>query len=113
MTPLEEAKIVATRTLDAVTPAGERTRIVVTLGIPYAHEGGFRCPVRVAGLGYDYTPPDMAGWDAFHALVSAIGISASLIDDFVVRGGRVFYPGTDTPYEFADLEFSFRAPEQA
>ena len=113
MTPLDAAKIVATRTLDARTPAGESTRIVITLGAPYQHDNGFRCSVRVAGLDYDYTPPDMAGWDAVAALVSGIGISASLIDDFVVRGGRVFYPGTETPYDFADLEFNFRAPEEA
>lgn len=111
MTPLEDTKIIATRTLDACTPDGERTRIVATFGIPYAEEDRFRCPFSVVGLGYDYTPPDMTGWDATAALVSAIGLSASLIDDFVVRGGRVFYPGTETPYDFADLAFSFRATE--
>jgi hypothetical protein len=112
MTPLDESKIVATRTLDGVTPSGERTRVVITIGTPYAQGNGFRCPVRIEGLDYDYTPPDMAGWDAVHALVAAITIAASLTDDFVVRGGRVFWPGTETPYDFADFTIDFRAPKQ-
>lgn len=61
------------------------------------------------GLDYDYTPPDMGGWDAVHALLSAISVAASLLDDFVLRGGRVFYPDTETPYDFEDLKVDFRA----
>jgi len=112
MTPLDESSIIATRTLDGIKPNGERTRIVISYARPYEVTGGFRCPVRVAGLDYDYTPPDMTGWDAVHALVSAITLSASLLDDFVVRGGQVFYPDTETPYEFSDLAVDFRAPKQ-
>jgi hypothetical protein len=59
MTPLDENNVIATRTLDGITPSGERTRIVVSLGMPYPHGNSFRCPVRVAGLDYDYTPPDI------------------------------------------------------
>jgi hypothetical protein len=112
MPPLDDSKIVATRILDGRLPAGGPTRIVVIIGVPYSQDRGYRCPLRVTGLDYDYTPPDMAGWDAVHALISAISLSASLLDDFVVRGGQIFYPETETPYEFSDLTLDFRAPKQ-
>jgi hypothetical protein len=111
MTPLDESQIIATRTLDGIKPDGQRTRLVVSFARPYEVSGGFRCPVRVAGLDYDYTPPDIAGWDAIQALLLAISMAASLLDDFVVRGGRVFYPDTDTPYDFSDLNVTFRAEQ--
>jgi hypothetical protein len=112
MTPLDESKTIATRVLDGITPSGARTRIILSLGIPYMSGNSFRCPVRVSGLDYDYTPPDIGGWDAVQALLLAISCAAGLLDDFVVRGGRVFYPDTDTPYDFSDLIVTFRAAEQ-
>src|SRR5947209_20546293 len=91
MHPLDENKIIATRTLDGITPSGERTRIVVSLAQPYPWLNSYRCPVRIAGLDYDYTPPDIAGSDAVQALLLAISMAFGLVDDFVQRGGRVFY----------------------
>jgi len=112
MTLLDEDSIIAKRILDGIKPDGQRTRIFVSFGRPYEVSGGFRCPVRITGLDYDYTPPDIAGWDAIQALLLAISTAASLLDDFVVRGGKVFYPDTETPYEFSDLRLDFRAPKQ-
>ena len=106
MAPLDESKVIATRTLDGVTPSGDRTRIVVSLGIPYVWRNSFRCPVRVTGLDYDYTPPDIGGWDAIQALLLAIRCAAGLLEDFVTRGGRIFYPDTDTPYDLSDFTIS-------
>ena len=108
MTPFDESKIIATRTLDAIAPSGERTRIVVSLALPYTHGNCFRCPVRIAGLDYDYTPPDITGSDAVQALLLAISLAFGLVDDFVVRGGRVFYVDTDVPYDFSDLKVTYQ-----
>ena len=112
MTPLDGNNVIATRTLDAITPSGERTRIVVSLAMPYPHGNSFRCPVRVAGLDYDYTPPDIGGSDAIQALLLAMSLAFGLVDDFVRRGGRVFYVDTETPYDFSDLKVTYRPHEK-
>ncbi|EEF57608.1 DUF6968 family protein [Pedosphaera parvula] len=96
----------AERTLDLVKQSGERLTLTVQFGPIYKKDRDFRC--KIAFIGWGESPPDIWGADSLQALISAITLVHSMLHEFVVRGGRVLYPGTEIDF---DLEGFLTSPE--
>jgi hypothetical protein len=99
---------IAERTLDLLKPSGERVTFRVEFGPIHGDGQNFRCPVRFHGWGD--SPPDIRGYDSLQALVLAVTLVHSILDDFVRRGGRVLWPGTDDDYDLDQFVFSPEKP---
>ncbi len=89
------------RTLDLIAPNEHRVTLTVSFGPPYASGQSYRCPVTFTGWGS--SPPDIAGSDSLQALLLAIALVHGILSDFVSRGGRVVYPGTDSDFDLKDF----------
>ena len=99
---------IAERKLDLLKPSGERLTFRCKFG-PIRGDGqDFHCPVRFHGWGD--SPPDIWGYDSLQALVLAVSLVHSILDDFVRRGGRVLWPGTDNDYDLNEFVFSPQRP---
>jgi hypothetical protein len=96
----------AERTLDLVKPSGERITFTARFGPIYKMDRDFRCKVEF--LGWGDSPPDIRGADSLQALIAAITLAHSILHEFVIRGGRVLYPGTEIDF---DLEEFLTSPE--
>ncbi len=88
---------IAQRNLDLVYPTGTRTTLIIELGPIYTREEAFRCPVSLRG--FHETLPDIAGADSLQALLLAVDMVHSVLEAFVRRGGKIYYPGTDNVYD--------------
>jgi hypothetical protein len=99
---------IAERTLDLLKPSGERVTFRVEFGPILGDGQDFHCRVRFHGWGD--SPPDIWGYDSLQALVLAVSLVHSILDDFVRRGGRALWPGTDTDYDLDEFVFSPERP---
>jgi len=87
----------ADRSVVLLKPSGERVAFRVEFG-PIRREGrSFCCRVRFHG--WADSPPDIRGADSLEAFLLAVGLVHGILDDFVWRGGRVLWPGTNSDYD--------------
>jgi len=88
------------RILDGIHPGAAQTTVKIFLGQPYQISDStcHRCPVRIEGLDYFHEFPDISGWDALQSIELAISFAESMLNDYITRGGRLFYPDTNAPY---------------
>jgi hypothetical protein len=92
---------IAERTLDLLKPSGERVTFRVEFG-PIRGDGqDFHCRVRFHG--WEDSTRDIWGYDTLQTLVLAMSLVHSLLNDFVQRGGRVLWPGTETDYDLDEF----------
>jgi len=96
----------AERSLDLLKPSGERVAFRVGFGPVLLAGRDFCCRVRFNG--WVQAPPDVRGRDSLEALLPAVGLVHGMLDDFVRRGGRVLWPGTNNDY---DLVHFVSSPE--
>jgi|HubBroStandDraft_3_1064219.scaffolds.fasta_scaffold238589_1 hypothetical protein len=93
---------IASLTLDAEAPDGERFAITVKIGTPYHRETGeWACPVALVGL-YERLS-DACGDDSFQALCMAASLAQDLQRDFQEKGGALLIEGDRfqlEPYAF-------------
>lgn len=99
---------IAERTLDLLKPSGERVTFRVEFGPSRGDGHNFHCRVRFPG--WVDSPPDIWGYDSLLAFVLAVSVVHSILDNFVQRGGRVFWPGGDTDYDLDEFVFSPERP---
>jgi hypothetical protein len=86
----------AERSVDLLKPSVERVSFRVEFG-PVSPEGpSFCCHVRFHG--WADSPPHIRGRDSLEALLQAVGLVHGILHEFVQRGGRVLWPGTDNDY---------------
>lgn len=102
----------AERSVDLRKTSGERVAFRVEFGPILPDERDFCCQVRFRGWGE--SPPAIRGRDSLEALLLAVGLVHSMLDDFVRRRGRLFWPGTDNDYDLAQFVSSpeWRSAEQ-
>lgn len=80
--------IVASVSIDAVSPDRGAITIEVEIGTPYRRPTGeWACPVSLAGL-YERLA-DAVGEDSFQALCMAISLAQHLLQDFRDEGGAL------------------------
>jgi len=104
---------IADRSVDLLKPSGERVAFRVEFG-PIMREGrSFCCRVRFHG--WVDSPPDIRRADSLEAFLLAVGLVHGILDDFVRRGGRVFWPGTTSDYDLVHFVSSseWRSTEPA
>jgi hypothetical protein len=93
---------IASLTLDAEAPDGERFAVTVEIGAPYHRETGeWACPVALVGL-YNRLP-DACGEDSFQALCMAASLAQDLLQGFQEKGGTLLIKGDRfqlEPYAF-------------
>lgn len=93
--------VVAEKELFAENPAGERSKITVTLGRPYkVAERTWTCPLRLDGLGM---VSDGLGTDSWSALTVAIGVARQHLDHLVAKGQRLVCGDDDSELNLDDL----------
>ncbi|PTX95175.1 hypothetical protein DB345_12860 [Spartobacteria bacterium LR76] len=49
-------------------------------------------------MDYFHAFPDIGGWDALQSIELAISFANSMLLDYTVRGGRLYYPDTEEAY---------------
>ncbi|HEY3814159.1 MAG TPA: hypothetical protein VGL66_13120 [Caulobacteraceae bacterium] len=90
--------VVASISIDAVSPEGETFVVELAVGMPYQCETGeWACPVALGGL-YDRLS-DIRGEDSFQALCLAIRLAQDLLQDFCEKGGKLLMGTEDFPLE--------------
>jgi len=93
---------IASLTLDAVAPDGQRLAITLEIGTPYHRETSeWACPVALVGL-YEQLS-DACGDDSFQALCMAVSLAQDLLQDFQEKGGALLIEGDRfqlEPYAF-------------
>jgi hypothetical protein len=83
-----DGSYIATLDLLAVHADGTRTPVALRIGAPeQVAAGEWRCAIRLDGL-HDHLRP-MHGADSVQALCLALRLAATLLRDFVARGGRL------------------------
>lgn len=85
---------VASVDLIAIDQAGNQVPVAFRLGAPErVSPDEWRCHVSLDGLqnGLGF----MHGGDSMQALLLAMGLAATLLREFVARGGRLFYAEQD------------------
>src|SRR5688572_13811026 len=102
---------IAVRSLDLLKPSGERLAFRVEFG-PIRGEG-HDFYFRVQFHGWGDSPPDIWGRDSLHALMLAVGLVHSILQEFVRRGGRVLWPGTDADYDLNEFVISSSASSRS
>jgi hypothetical protein len=68
---------IASFELNCTTPAAERRRLRIAVGLPYWNGTNFACPIAMEGM-YERLP-DMQSEDSFHALLLGIGLIQRLL----------------------------------
>jgi hypothetical protein len=105
---MQQSSIIAERSVDMITAAGDRIPFRVEFG-PIINDGqDCRCRVRFHGWGH--SPPDIRGYDSLQALMLAVGLVHSILDDFVSHGGRIVWPGTKRDYDLDEFSSSPNKP---
>jgi len=90
---------IAKRELTGVRANGERFPITITIDAPYSlndTNGNWRCSVSVTPLCHH--PFEIGGFDSMQALSLAVYFAHTQLADFVQRGGRLLFPGTDDDF---------------
>ncbi len=92
--------------MDLLKPSGERVSFRIEFG-PITPVGpDFCCCVRFHG--WVESPLDIRGRDSLEAFLQAVGLVHGILHEFVQRGGRVLWPGTNNDY---GLEHFVSSPE--
>src|SRR4051794_30001693 len=92
---------IAHKEIDVVFPDGERRRIVLRIGAPYKHEGGFRIRSELENL--DRTDGPLFGADLVHALVLGLAWLPARLEIFEQQHGcRYYYPNSDQPFDYRE-----------
>ena len=97
------------RHLEIIKPSGERVSFYIKLGPTYELGGTCRCKVTFDG--WLESPPDIQGYDSLQAFMLAVQLIDSILREYVTRGVRVVWPGSDTDYdldEFIPRKFTRR-----
>ena len=102
MTNVSSSGVIAERSVDLLRSFGRR----VTFGPILSAGRDFRCRVRFYGWGD--SPPDICGYDSLDAFVHALTLVHSILHEFVQRGGRVLWPGSNNDYS---MESFISSPE--
>ena len=87
----------ADRSVDLLKSSGERVAFRVEFGPILPKGRDFCCRVRFHG--WVESPPNIRGRDSLEAFLQAVGLVHGILDDFVRRGGRVLWPGTNNDYD--------------
>ena|ERR1700722_12987730 len=90
--------VVASVSIDAVSPEGEAFVIELQVGTPYqCGVGEWACPIALRGL-HDRIC-DASGGDAFQALCLAIALAQDLLRHYREQGGKLLMGTEDFPLE--------------
>jgi hypothetical protein len=104
--------IVASLSIDAITPEGEVFVILVEIGAPYEHEDGdWACSASLRGLYHRLA--DARGVDAFQVLCMAIALVQDLLQGHREKGGRLLVDGEDFPLEAYAFGAAIRRPSRS
>lgn len=94
---------IASTAVDLTYPDGRRVSGCIWIGMPYTvDELQANCSCGIDGLDEQLRP--ISGNDTLQALLPATRLLAMRLTDFVEKGGRVVYSGTD---DEVDLEAYF------
>jgi len=69
----------------------EKFSVSVRIGEPYrVNDVSWACPVAVEGV--DEKLADMHGIDSWQALMLAVSLARSRLEDFLEKGGKLYWP---------------------
>ncbi len=92
----------ASRSILAVKPNGERLTVVLAIGHPYeVTPEQWAIPVSMSGL--HSRLGDIHGIDAWQVIQLAYEFVVQLIGHFVEEGGKLYWPETEEPIEPEEL----------
>ncbi|MEA1080265.1 DUF6968 family protein [Marinobacter qingdaonensis] len=94
---------IAQRHLEAVKPSGERTEVVVAVGVPQKDEGNdsWACPVLMKGLHENLAA--MHGIDSWQALKEAQKLVLSILVQFIEDGGKLYIFGEEAEVTLSEI----------
>jgi hypothetical protein len=96
----------ASRSIVAVSPNGDRLTVVLTIGQPYqVTQEEWAIPVSMTGL-HDGLR-DIHGIDAWQVIQLAYRFIIQLLGYFVEDGGKLYWAETEEPLVLQDLVESF------
>jgi hypothetical protein len=80
--------VIATRSLKLLDASGGQSPVTIEIGAPYPFpdDTGYRCPIRVVGLGED-TVREIGGIDAVQALLLALRFLETTLPAFAQEAG--------------------------
>ena len=92
----------ASRSLVAVKPNGERIAVELAIGHPYELTPE-EWAISVSMRGIRARLGDIHGIDAWQVIQLAYSFIGQLMEQFVEEGGRLYWPETDEPIELHEL----------
>jgi hypothetical protein len=99
---MNPTQVLASRSVLAVKPDGERLTLTPTIGMPYeVSPQEWVCPAILHGL--DTPTVNVHGIDAWQAIQLAYELLTRLLGDFVDEGGALYWPGTEEPMKLDEL----------
>lgn len=99
---MNHLKVLASRSVLAVTQSGERLTVTPTIGFPYEITSEeWACPVSLRGL--DTQIVDIHGIDAWQVIQLAYELLVQLMGQFIKGGGKLYWPESEEPMELDEL----------
>ncbi len=94
--------VIASRKLKAVDSKGKAFDLEIIVGQPYeVDEVQWSCPVSLKGL--DNKLDHVSGIDSLQALMLALSLIRVLVEDFVEKGGNIFWFDDSKPASVEEL----------
>ncbi|MDM4767192.1 hypothetical protein [Pelomonas sp. SE-A7] len=82
----------AERILQAIAPDDEEFEMKIRVGSPRPDGDDWSCLVSITRI--FETPRELLGVDSWQAVQVSLQFVSTMLDDFVRRGGQLFWPGT-------------------
>jgi hypothetical protein len=96
------ARWLASRTILAVKPDGQKMNVTLRIGFPYeVSTGEWACPLAMEGL--QERVPDIHGIDAWQTVQLVQNLQAQLLGYFVQDGGTLLCDEPPNPIELHEL----------
>ncbi|BFM12543.1 hypothetical protein R50072_26960 [Simiduia litorea] len=104
---MDSMKYIAERSFEAIKPSGEKTQIIVAIGVPYKDEeyDSWACPVKVEGIHKNLAA--MHGIDSWQALREAQKLVLSILVHFVEGGGKLYIFGENEEVTVSEVHQYF------
>ncbi len=102
MTDEIEREVIAERTVYATDGAGHVSEVHLILGKPYPRGLDFKCPVAAVGLPHG-SLVDIAGVDAWQALMLAQTLLRFHLSEFIRNGGALYWEKGGAELDVDDL----------
>ena len=97
-------KVIASRNLIAIKPSGEEVKVFIKIGTPFEERPHlWQCPTEIKGL-YEETF-ELAGMDAYQAILSATGHVKFMLKMFLENNGKLYWASDRSTVSLSDGVF--------